>query len=117
VNPDPIWIRGFDDQKLNFYLIDQKLQFTYRKASIKGVQATGEAFSLKREHPALQKMKFIYFFLCLLVIFALLDPDPDPDYESASEYGSRAPLNQDPIQIRFHNTGRQNVYDVKVTGV
>jgi hypothetical protein len=90
VNPDPIWIRGFDDQKLIFYLIDQKLQFTYRKASIKGVQVTGEAFSLKREHPALQKMKFINFFLCLLVIFALLDPDPD--YESASGYGSRDPI-------------------------
>jgi hypothetical protein len=90
---------------------------TYRKASIKGVQATGEAFSLKREHPALQKMKFINFFLCLLAIFALLDPDPD--YESAFGYGSSpgTPLNQDPIQIRFHNSGRQNVYDVKVTGV
>jgi hypothetical protein len=27
--------------------------------------------ALKREHPALQKMKFINFFLCLLVIFAI----------------------------------------------
>jgi hypothetical protein len=33
--------------------------------------------ALKREHPALQKLKFINFFLCLLVVFALLDPDPD----------------------------------------
>jgi hypothetical protein len=33
------------------------------------VQATGEAFSaLKREHPALQKIKFIGFLLFLLVI-------------------------------------------------
>jgi hypothetical protein len=32
--------------------------------------------TLKREHPALQKMKFINFFLFLWVIFALLDPDP-----------------------------------------
>jgi hypothetical protein len=46
VNPDPIWIQDFDDQKLkkkntaeNFsYLFDKKLQYTY-------VQATGEAFS------------------------------------------------------------------------
>ncbi len=40
---------------------------------------TGEAFSPKREHPALHKMKFINFFLCLWEFFALLDPDPDPD--------------------------------------
>jgi hypothetical protein len=32
--------------------------------------------ALTREYdPALQKMKFINFFLCLWVIFALLDPD------------------------------------------
>jgi hypothetical protein len=43
--------------------------------------------ALKREHPALQNMKFLDFFSLLLwVIFALLDPvpdipnaDPDPD--------------------------------------
>jgi len=35
-------------------------------------------------------MKFIYFFLCLWVIFALLDPDPD--YESESGYESRDPI-------------------------
>jgi hypothetical protein len=35
--------------------------------------------ALKREHPALQKMKFnIKFFLFLWVIYAFLDPDPDP---------------------------------------
>jgi hypothetical protein len=47
--PDP----GFDDLKLrkiynwkfNFHFLDQKLQFTYPKASIKDAQATGEAFS------------------------------------------------------------------------
>jgi hypothetical protein len=47
---------------LSFF--DQKLQFTY-------VQATGETFCPKRKDPALQKMKFINFFLCLWVIFAL----------------------------------------------
>ncbi len=26
-------------------------------------------------------MKILYFFLFLLVIFALLDPDPDPDQQ------------------------------------
>jgi hypothetical protein len=32
--------------------------------------------ALKREHPALQKMKFVNFFLSLWAIFALVDPDP-----------------------------------------
>ena len=32
--------------------------------------------ALKREHPELQKIKFINFLLFLWVIFALLDPDP-----------------------------------------
>jgi hypothetical protein len=35
--------------------------------------------ALKREHLALQKLKFINF-LCFWVIFALLDPDPDPQH-------------------------------------
>jgi hypothetical protein len=34
--------------------------------------------ALKREHPALQKMKILSFFQFFWVIFALLDPDPDP---------------------------------------
>jgi hypothetical protein len=38
------------------------LQFTYPHASIKDVQATGEAFSSKKEHPALQNIKFLNFF-------------------------------------------------------
>jgi hypothetical protein len=37
--------------------------------------------ALKREHPALQKMSFTNFFLCLWVIFA-----------PGSEYGSRNPI-------------------------
>ncbi len=36
--------------------------------------------ALKREHPALQKMKFVNFFLFLWAIFALLDPDWGPQY-------------------------------------
>jgi hypothetical protein len=38
------------------------------------VQATVEAFSLKREHPALQNMKFLFAPL-----------DPEPDFKSGSE--------------------------------
>jgi hypothetical protein len=43
--------------------------------------------ALKREHPALQNMKILYFFLFLWVIFALLDPDPDRQFECGSGYG------------------------------
>jgi hypothetical protein len=39
--------------------------------------------ALKREHPALQNMKILYFFLFLWVIFALLDPDSESGYGSA----------------------------------
>jgi hypothetical protein len=52
--------------------------------------------ALKREHPALQKMKFMNFFLCLWVIFALLDPDSDPR-TPVIPYLIR-------IRIRIHNT-------------
>jgi hypothetical protein len=76
-DPDTDLIQDFDDQKLkkkkipmkNLFL--QKLHFTHVHAS--------EDFSpQKRKHPELQKMESINFFLCLWVIFALLDPDPDP---------------------------------------
>jgi hypothetical protein len=42
--------------------------------------------ALKREHPALQNMKILYFFLFLWVIFVLLDPDPQ--FECGSGSGS-----------------------------
>jgi hypothetical protein len=41
-------------------------------------QTTGEA-SLKREHPALQNMKFLNFFSILWVIVAFLDTGPDSE--------------------------------------
>ncbi len=34
--------------------------------------------ALKREHPGLQNMKILNFFLSWWVIFALLVPDPNP---------------------------------------
>ncbi len=37
------------------------------------VQATAEVISLKREHPALQNMKFVLLFLFLRVLIAFLD--------------------------------------------
>jgi hypothetical protein len=48
--------------------------------------------ALKREHPALQKIKFINFFLCLWVILALPNPDCNPDPDTDPE----TPLNPDP---------------------
>ncbi len=39
--------------------------------SIKDAQAAEEALSLKGEHPALENMKFLYFFLFLWVIFCI----------------------------------------------
>ncbi len=60
-----------------------------------------EPSALKKEHPALQNMKILYFFLHVKVIFALLDPDPDPATQ----------LNADPdpqpwfcLPYSFHNT-------------
>ncbi len=55
-----------------FFFVDQKLQFTC-------VQATGETFSPQKRTTSTSKMKIFNFFLCLWVIFALLDPDPDTD--------------------------------------
>jgi hypothetical protein len=54
------------------------------------LQITSYRRSLKpsREHSALPKIKFINFFLCLWVIFALLDPDPDRETGS----GPRDPI-------------------------
>jgi hypothetical protein len=40
--------------------------------------------ALKREHPALQKMKILSFFLFFGVILSLLDPDPDPQFVCGS---------------------------------
>jgi hypothetical protein len=52
--------------------------------------------ALKREHPALQNIKFLKKFLFSWVIFALLDPD------SESGYGPT-----DPTESRNRNTAIQ----------
>ncbi len=51
---------------------------------IKDVQVTKKPSALTREHPALQNMKFLDFFLLFWVLFALLDPDLDYEYGSRS---------------------------------
>jgi hypothetical protein len=52
----------------------------------------------KREHPALQKMKFINCFQFFWVTIALLDSEPG------------TPLNPDPVRIRIHNTGKNGIF-------
>jgi hypothetical protein len=50
---------------------------------MKDVQATGEGFSLPREHPALQNMKFLNFYL-LFVDHFCSGSGSDSDSESGS---------------------------------
>jgi len=71
-----------EKQKKN---LDQRLHFTHPKASIKDVQVTKKHSALKREHPALQNMKYLNFFSTFVGHYALLDPDPDSEYGSGSE--------------------------------
>ncbi len=59
-------------------VFDQKLQFSYHQASIKNVQATGEAFSPQQRTSSIPKLEISSLFSIFWVIFALLNPDPDP---------------------------------------
>jgi hypothetical protein len=56
----------------------------------------GKPSALKGEHPALQKMKFIKFFLCLWVIFAFLEPNPDCESGSVDPIESGSNPDPDP---------------------
>jgi hypothetical protein len=58
------------------FSFDQKLQFTYPLATIKDVQATGEAFSPQKRTSSTSKHKIYQLFLFLWVTFAHLDQDP-----------------------------------------
>jgi hypothetical protein len=67
---------NYNRKKCKFFFIKNcNLLIPRTTVSIKDVQATKEAFSLKRERPALQNMRYLNFFLLLWVFFALLDPD------------------------------------------
>jgi hypothetical protein len=61
-DPDPVfwWPKIEDKNTAEFFFFFFRSKIA-KKASIKDVQATGEALNI--EHPALQKMKFIYCFL------------------------------------------------------
>jgi hypothetical protein len=75
--PDPIRIQGFDDQKLKKKKYLKFLLIKNCNLMMSNLQEKSSA--LKREHPALQNMKFLNFFLLFWVTFALLYPDPDTD--------------------------------------
>ncbi len=64
VNPDPIRIQGFDDQKLKNTI---QLKFLYIFLIQNCNLLIPRHPALEREHPALQDMKFINFFLFLWV--------------------------------------------------
>ncbi len=77
-----------------FSFFYQKLQFTY-------VQATAEAFKpSKKNIQHFKKWNLLTFFLCLRVIFALLDPDPDP----GTPFGSTA------LPESFNHSGPEKVF-------
>jgi hypothetical protein len=84
MNPDPIPVQGlnFDDQKLKKIIPLEKfffLSLLIKNCNLHVSKLQEKPSALKREQPALQKVKFFNFFLCLWVIFAILDPDPDTD--------------------------------------
>jgi hypothetical protein len=62
--------------------------------------------TLKREHPALQNMKFLNFFLLLRVIFALLDLDSEYGSADLIESGSNTNLNPKRCQKAYLKTPR-----------
>ncbi len=99
-----IRIQGFDEQKYKKYswIIFLKIKncnFLIRRPPQRASQLQEKPSAPKREHPAIQKMKFINFFLFLWVIYAILEPNQVPDL------GTSLYPNPTRIRIRIHNTG------------
>ncbi len=59
---------------------------------MKDAQATRETFTPKKEHSALQEMKFLSFFLFLWAIFAFLDPDSNQQLKLMRILNSRSAI-------------------------
>jgi hypothetical protein len=72
-DPDPAFQvnPGFPDPKI------QMKNFWIKNCNLHMSKLQEKPSALKREYPALQKRKFVNFFIWLRFIFALLDPDPD----------------------------------------
>jgi hypothetical protein len=86
--PNPIQIQGFDDQKRKEKI--HMKNFVIKNCNLLMFKLQEKTLALKREHSTTKIMKFINLFLCLWVIFALLDLDPD--CESGFGYGFRDPV-------------------------
>jgi hypothetical protein len=103
VNPEPdpgFWWPKTEEEKNKRWTI-----FLIKNCNLLMSKLQEKPSSLKREHTALQKMKFIYFFLCLWVIFALLDPDR----ESRSGFWGFIEFGSNP---EHWNIGTQSTYRV-----
>jgi hypothetical protein len=82
--------QGFDNPKIFFIVLNkQKSNLLIPRPPQRTPKLQEKLSALKREHPELQNIKFLYFFLFLWIIFALLDPDPETQnvypYRSRSE--------------------------------
>ncbi len=75
---DPSRIQGFDDQNWR-KKIQQKIFYISFLIKNHKLLVSKLQRSLQPSKENIQNMTFINFFLCLWVIFALLDPDPDTD--------------------------------------
>ncbi len=102
----PIWFRiqGLDYKyfKKLHKILYQKLQFTYPKASVKNVQATGEAFSPQKITSSTSKHEISSLFLFLWAIFAF----HNPDLAGQNQCGS--------IRIRIRNTEKTIIFLTRV---
>ncbi len=74
-DPDPgfWWPKIERNRQLNY-----NLPIPWHPERTSKLQKKPSAF--KRDHPAIQNIKFLTFLSLFLVILALLDPDPDPKH-------------------------------------
>jgi hypothetical protein len=84
------------EKKLNF-LLDQKLQYTIPKPPYRKSKLQKKHSTLKREHPALQKLKFLnFFYFCGSFLPSWIRMDPDYEYGSGSTDLIESGSNMDP---------------------
>jgi hypothetical protein len=76
-------IQSFDDRKSDQIYSFKEIIFFIKNCNLhtpgpplRTSKLQEKPSALKREHPAVQNLKFFPVFLFLRVIFALLDPDP-----------------------------------------
>jgi hypothetical protein len=68
-------IKNYSCKKMNVFLV-KNCNLHITRPPYRTSKPLEKPSALKREHPALQNLKFFPFYLFLRVIFALLDPDP-----------------------------------------